>query len=160
MAYSYSHLFNIETIGLRFFTVYGPWGRPDMALFLFTNAILNNKPIQVFNNGDLYRDFTYIDDITNGLYKIISENTKNENKYKIYNIGNSKPIYLIDFIKEIEKCLGIKSKKEMMPMQKGDVYKTYADTSLLEKDYKYVPETTIQKGVSQFINWYKKYYLN
>ena len=158
MAYTYSHLFKIETIGLRFFTVYGPWGRPDMALFLFTNAMLNNQPISVFNNGLLSRDFTYIDDIVEGVSNTILKNSVNKNLSKIYNIGNSKPVKLLDFILEIENALSIKAEKNMLPMQLGDVYETYADTSRLKNDYDYEPSTDIKIGISEFINWFRKYY--
>ena len=158
MAHTYSHLYNIESIGLRFFTVYGPWGRPDMAMFLFTDAIMNNKPIKVFNKGMLSRDFTYIDDITHGVMSTILEDSKNKCLYKIYNIGNSSPVQLMDFIKSIENILGKESKKEMFPMQPGDVNKTWADVSKLQNDYDYKPKTPIEKGVSEFIDWYNKYY--
>jgi UDP-glucuronate 4-epimerase len=156
MAHTYSHLFDIQTIGLRFFTVYGPWGRPDMAMFLFTDAILKNKPIKVFNHGELYRDFTYIEDIVNGVLATIEK--PNQKKYAIYNIGNSKPIKLLDFVNEIESNLGIVAVKEMIPMQAGDVKKTYADVQDLVKDYNYQPNTDISIGVRQFIEWYKKQY--
>lgn len=160
MAHAYSHLFNIQTIGLRFFTVYGPWGRPDMAMFLFTDAILNEKPIQVFNNGNLSRDFTYIGDIVVGLSSIINSFKLNQIKdtYKIYNIGNSKPINLIDFISAIEKQTGKKAIKQMLPMQAGDVEKTWADVEELKKDFNYNPNTDINDGVEAFIKWYKQYY--
>lgn len=155
MAHTYSHLFNIETIGLRFFTVYGPWGRPDMAMFLFTDAILNDKPIKVFNNGELYRDFTYIDDIVEGIVATISSNVNK--KYSLYNIGNSKPVKLLDFIEEIEKCTGKKAIKEMCPMQPGDVEQTWADVDDLKNDFGYSPNTPIEYGINEFVAWYKKY---
>lgn len=159
MAYTYSYLYGFKTTGLRFFTVYGPWGRPDMAMFLFTDAIVKKEPIKVFNNGNLERDFTYIDDIINGVFKIIeSKKDSNGNIYKIYNIGNSKPVKLMEFITKIEEQLGIVAKKEMLPMQKGDVNRTWADISSLKDDFNYEPETTIAKGVEKFINWYKNYY--
>ena len=158
IAHSYSHLFNIETIGLRFFTVYGPWGRPDMALFLFTDALVKNKPIDVFNHGNLSRDFTYIDDIIEGVKNTLLLESKNKSDYKIYNIGNSRPVKLLDFILEIEKNLNKKAEKNMLPMQPGDVYKTFADTSNLEQDYNYKPNTTTEFGIKNFIIWYKKYY--
>ena len=158
MAYTYSHLFNIQSIGLRFFTVYGPWGRPDMAMFLFTDAILNNKPIKVFNNGQLYRDFTYIDDIVEGVVLTITEDAKDNTPYKIYNIGNSSPVKLLDFISEIEKCTGKIAQKEFLPMQAGDVEKTWADVSLIKEDFGYNPKTKIPEGIANFINWYKEYY--
>lgn len=157
MAHTYSHLYNIQTIGLRFFTVYGPWGRPDMAMFLFTDAILNNRPIKVFNNGELYRDFTYIDDIVKGVTATIEKpNTK---QYAIYNIGNSKPIKLLDFVNEIETNLSIVAEKEMLPMQAGDVQKTWADVTNLQKDYDYKPSTDVKTGVGYFIEWYRTFYL-
>jgi UDP-glucuronate 4-epimerase len=158
MAYTYSHLYNIETIGLRFFTVYGPWGRPDMAMFLFTDAIINDKSIKVFNNGDLSRDFTYVDDIVAGVLATILDDSKDTSLYKLYNIGNSNPVQLMDFIKSIENNLGLVSEKEMLPMQAGDVHKTWADVSRLQNDYNYKPNTSIEKGVEAFIDWYKMYY--
>lgn len=162
MAHTYSHLFGFRTTGLRFFTVYGPWGRPDMAMFLFTEAILNEKPIQVFNNGDLERDFTYIDDIVLGLMHIIEDKYTDAydatNNYHLYNIGNNKSEKLFDFIKTIEKHLGKKAIMEMKPMQPGDVKKTWADVSQLNQDYNYRPNTPIDIGIAQFIDWYKKYY--
>ena len=164
MAYTYSHLFNIPTTGLRFFTVYGPWGRPDMALFLFTKSIIENIPIKVFNNGDMYRDFTYIDDIVEGIIRILNITFSKENynskgvAYKIYNIGNSNPVRLVDFIKALEKELGKESIKEYLPMQPGDVYWTEADVSELVKSTGYKPNTTIDEGVRKFVDWYKMYY--
>ena len=158
MAYTYSHLYKFETIGLRFFTVYGPWGRPDMAMFLFTDAIINKNPVLVFNNGNLYRDFTYIDDIIVGIKNTLLEKSKNPSIYKIYNIGNSKPVKLLDFIDSIEKNLSIKAKKKMLPMQAGDVNKTWADVSRLQKDYNYEPNTSVDEGVEKFIKWFKSYY--
>lgn len=159
MAYTYSHLYDLSTVGLRFFTVYGPWGRPDMAMFLFTDAILNGRPIKVFNHGDLERDFTYIDDIISGIMKIVKHHSASAQKnYSLYNIGNSKPVKLMDFIEEIEEQLDIKAKKEMLPMQAGDVSRTWADVEALQRDYKYHPDTSIKKGIGEFIKWYKKYY--
>lgn len=157
MAFTYSHLYGFRTTGLRFFTVYGPWGRPDMAMFLFTDAIINNRPIKVFNNGVLERDFTYVDDIIKGVYQVIqkSEGTRG---HKLYNIGNSKPVKLLNFIKEIESQLGITAKKQMLPMQQGDVNKTWADVEGLQKNYGYSPSTPISEGVKNFIKWYKDYY--
>lgn len=161
MAYTYSHLYNLDTVGLRFFTVYGPWGRPDMAMFLFTNAITNGLPIKVFNHGKLERDFTYIDDIVNGIIKIINkEKTIQDQKYSLYNIGNSKPVKLLDFITEIEDNLGKKAEKKMLPMQPGDVERTWADVSQLNKDFDYNPTTSIKLGVAKFIEWYNSYYKN
>ncbi|MEX2567769.1 MAG: NAD-dependent epimerase [Cyclobacteriaceae bacterium] len=172
MAHTYSHLFGIPTTGLRFFTVYGPWGRPDMALFLFTKAILEHKPIQVFNYGEMKRDFTYIDDIIEGVIRVIDhppvENpnwdpvnpdpSSSKAPYKVYNIGNSNPVKLMDFIFAIEKALGMQSKKEMMPIQPGDVPATYADTSALENELGYKPATSIEYGIGEFIHWYRDYY--
>ena len=158
MAHTYSHLYGIETIGLRFFTVYGPWGRPDMAMFLFTDAIINNRTIKVFNNGNLSRDFTYIDDIISGVLNTLLEDSNDRSLYKLYNIGNSTPVQLMDFIKSIENNLGLVAKKQMLPMQAGDVHQTWADVSSLQKDYKYKPNTSVDKGVEAFIDWYKAYY--
>jgi UDP-glucuronate 4-epimerase len=162
IAHSYSHLYKIPTTGLRFFTVYGPWGRPDMAYFLFADAIVNNRPINVFNNGNMERDFTFISDIIDGILKIVIGPLKdrliNEKYYKIYNIGNNKSIKLSDFIDEIEKNLSIKSAKNMMAMQPGDVVKTWANVDQLIADYDYSPNTTINFGVEQFIKWYKEYF--
>ena len=156
MAYTYSHLYGIATTGLRFFTVYGPWGRPDMAMFLFTDAIINNKSIKVFNNGNQERDFTYIDDIVDGLVKVIESQPYTE--YALYNIGNSKPVNLLKFIKEIEQKIGKSAKKQMLPMQPGDVERTWADVESLKRDFGYQPETDISYGVEKFVNWYKSYY--
>lgn len=172
MAHCYSHLFNIPTTGLRFFTVYGPWGRPDMALFIFTKNILENKPIDVYNYGNMRRDFTYIDDIVEGIIKVLDnppEGNKNWNPekpdpsssvdpYKVYNIGNNSPVGLLDFIEAIEKNLGKKAEKNLMPMQAGDVSENMADVSGLIKDFGYKPSTPVEVGVKNFIDWYKKYY--
>jgi UDP-glucuronate 4-epimerase len=158
MAHTYSHLYGIETIGLRFFTVYGPWGRPDMAMFLFTDAILNNKPIDVFNNGNLSRDFTYIDDIVQGVVSTLLKDSKNSNLYKLYNIGNGKPVQLLDFIESLEKVLDITATKNMLPMQDGDVYQTFASTSKLEHDFEYKPQTKVDDGINEFVKWYKNFY--
>lgn len=161
MAHTYSHLFGMKTIGLRFFTVYGPWGRPDMAMFLFTDAILNNKPIKVFNNGNLSRDFTYIDDIIQGIIATLFRETQKDSKlYELYNIGNSKPVKLIDFVSEIEKSTGKSSIKEYLPMQSGDVEKTWADISDLKENFDYEPNTDISLGVKNFVDWYTDYYSN
>ena len=157
MAHTYSHLFNIPTTGLRFFTVYGPWGRPDMAMFLFTDAMVNNRSIKVFNNGNMERDLTYIDDIVKGVVKII-ENPRKEPLYKIYNIGNNNSVRLMDFIEEIENNLGVEAKKTMLPMQPGDVEKTWANVDELIEDHNYQPNTSIKLGVKLFIDWFKKYY--
>lgn len=162
MAHTYSHLFNLPTTGLRFFTVYGPWGRPDMAMFLFTDAILKGKPIQVFNHGEMERDFTYIDDIVTGVTHIINTPFEKRNttkdRYKLYNIGNNKSEKLMDFIEAIEESLGIEAQKEMLPMQPGDVSKTWANVDALVKDYSYSPNTPIKKGIAEFISWFKTYY--
>ena len=162
MAHTYSHLYGIRTTGLRFFTVYGPWGRPDMAMFLFTDAILKHKPIKVFNHGKLERDFTYIDDIAQGITQIVENKYTSEYNtdipYHLYNIGNSKSVKLLDFIEAIEDDIGLKASKEMMPMQPGDVEKTWADVSGLERDYNYRPNTPIKSGIQKFITWYKTYY--
>ena len=168
VAYTYSHLYGIPTTGLRFFTVYGPWGRPDMALFLFVRAILDNKPINVFNNGEMLRDFTYIDDIVEGVIRVIENPAKSPNKksslnptkapYKIYNIGNNNPVKLMDFIKAIENSLNKKFEINFMPLQPGDVPKTYANVDLLVKELDYKPNTPIQKGIDNFIKWYLQYY--
>ncbi|WP_347375014.1 NAD-dependent epimerase/dehydratase family protein [Aequorivita sp. Q41] len=158
MAYTYSHLFGIATIGLRFFTVYGPWGRPDMAMFLFTDAILNDKPIKVFNEGNLSRDFTYIDDIINGVVATMLTKRDEKPTHSIYNIGNSKPVKLLDFIEAIEKETGKVAQKNMISMQPGDVMQTWADTSALSKDFNYEPTTSIQDGIRSFVSWYKMFY--
>ncbi len=159
MAHTYSHLYDFKTTGLRFFTVYGPWGRPDMAMFLFTDAIIKGRPIKVFNNGELERDFTYIDDIVQGMVKIVNPVKENRSSnYSLYNIGNSKPVKLMDFIKEIEKQLGVEAKKEMYPMQPGDVSRTWADVDSLKEDFDYNPNTPVSKGVKNFISWFKNYY--
>lgn len=158
MAHTYSHLFGIKTIGLRFFTVYGPWGRPDMAMYLFTDAIFNDKPIKIFNEGNLSRDFTYIDDIVEGVTATLLQETEGAPLYELYNIGNSRPVKLLDFISEIEKVTGITAKKEYLPMQPGDVEKTWADVSGLEKSFGYKPSTSISTGVQNFIKWYREYY--
>ena len=158
MAHTYSHLYGLETIGLRFFTVYGPWGRPDMAYFLFTHAILKNRPIKVFNNGKLSRDFTYVDDIINGVVKTLIEDTKNKNKYKLYNIGNGNPVNLLDFIITIEHKIGLTAIKKMLPMQAGDVNTTFANTKNIEQDYNYCSQINIDDGIEKFVEWYKFYY--
>ncbi len=159
MAHTYSHLFGIKTIGLRFFTVYGPWGRPDMAMFLFTDAVFNDKPIKVFNEGNLSRDFTYIDDIVEGTAAaLLQENDSESPLYELYNIGNNQPVKLMDFISEIEKATGKTVTKNYLPMQLGDVEKTWADTSAFTQKYGYTPKTDVSTGVKQFVNWYKEFY--
>lgn len=173
MAHTYSHLFGLPTTGLRFFSVYGPWGRPDMALFLFTKNISEGKPIQVFNNGKMNRDFTYVDDIVEGVVRVIDnipagnsewsglnpDPSSSKAPYKVYNIGNSNPVNLMDFIEEIEKNLDIEAIKEFMPMQAGDVPMNYADVSDLSANLDYKPSTTIETGVKQFIQWYRNTYM-
>jgi len=155
MAHAYSHLFGIPSTGLRFFTVYGPWGRPDMAAFLFTDAILNGKPIQVFNQGDMYRDFTYVDDIVEGVVRVIDQAPLEKMPpAAVYNIGNSSPVKLMDFIEAIETALGKKAERELLPMQPGDVYKTYADVSDLQENFGYHPDTPVREGVKRFVEWY------
>jgi UDP-glucuronate 4-epimerase len=159
MAHTYSHLYNIPAIGLRFFTVYGPWGRPDMAMFLFTKNILEGKPIQVFHKGELLRDFTFIEDIINGIYSILKNNGLRQLKqFDIYNIGNGRPIKVLDFIIEVEKATGKKAIVDYRPMQEGDVLTTYASTKKLLYDFNYQPSTSIQDGVREFVSWYRKYY--
>ncbi|MBU1668246.1 NAD-dependent epimerase [bacterium] len=172
MAHTYSHLYDISTTGLRFFTVYGPWGRPDMAPFLFADAILNNRAIKVFNHGNMSRDFTYIDDIVDGIIKVIdnpAQANKNWNAnrpetnsssapYKIYNIGNNAPVNLMEFISEIETAIGTVAEKNFMEIQPGDVESTYADTSGLMNDFDYRPFTPLDKGVSEFVTWFKAFY--
>lgn len=156
MAYTYSHLYNLKVTGIRFFTVYGPWGRPDMAMFLFTDAIIKGNSIKVFNHGHLERDFTYIDDIVEGVSKIIMRSK--EGNFNLYNIGNSTPVKLLDFIEAIEKNLGRTARKEMLPMQQGDVYRTWANVDSLKEDYNYSPNTSIAEGVSRYVTWYCGYY--
>lgn len=172
MAHTYSHLFNLPTTGLRFFTVYGPWGRPDMAYFLFADSIMNGKKIKVFNHGKMKRDFTYIDDIVQGIINVIDhpatpvsnwdgklpDPSSSSAPYKIYNIGNNNPVELIEFIIEIEKNCGKEALIEMMDMQPGDVTTTWADVDDLINDFNYKPETTIHTGLKKFIAWYKEYY--
>ena len=172
VAHTYSNLFNLSTTGMRFFTVYGPWGRPDMALFLFTKAIINNETIEVFNNGQMLRDFTYIDDVVESIYRLISKPAKKINDFdksisdpskswcpfRIFNIGNSKATPLMEYISEIEKCLNKKAKIQFMPMQLGDVKATSSDIGLLEEWIDFKPSISIKDGVKNFINWYKDFY--
>lgn len=172
MAHTYSHLFGLATTGLRFFTVYGDWGRPDMALFLFTKAILEDKPIDVFNYGKMKRDFTYVGDIVEGVMRVIDNPPKGNSQwsgkcpdpssskapYKIYNIGNSSPVELMEFIEAIEKKLGKVAKKNMLPLQPGDVPATWADVSDLVSDMNYKPDTSIEVGIARFIEWYREFY--
>lgn len=173
MAHTYSHLFQLPTTGLRFFTVYGPWGRPDMALFLFTRAILAGQPIDVFNSGNMERDFTYVDDIVEGIVRLIPNNPKPDKNwsgdnpdpassfapYKIYNIGNNQPVELMKFIESIEKHIGKKADKNFMEIQQGDVPATYADVDDLMNDVGFKPNTSIDDGIGKFIKWYKDFYL-
>lgn len=154
MAQTYGRLYGINTTGLRFFTVYGPWGRPDMAPYIFMTAILKGEPINVYNNGDMSRDFTYIGDIVEGIVNIIHTEPNEVSECKIYNIGNGHPVNLMDFIAEIEEACGRKATKNMKPMQKGDVYKTYADTTLLAQDFNYKPKVNISEGIKHFYDWY------
>ena len=155
MAHTYASLYSIPTTGLRFFTVYGPWGRPDMAPMLFADAISEGRPIRVFNGGDLARDFTYIDDITEGVVRVVAGvPPTGEVPCKVYNIGCSTPVRLMDFISTMERAFGREAEKVMLPMQAGDVYQTYADTSLLERDYGYRPTTTLEEGLRRFVEWY------
>lgn len=174
MAHTYSHLYGIPATGLRFFTVYGPWGRPDMSPFLFADAILNGRPIKVFNHGDMWRDFTYIDDIVEGVLRVLDhvatpvtewdaqhpDPATSTASYRIYNIGNSQPIRLMDFIAAIEQACGHEAVKEFLPMQPGDVYQTYADTTLLQTEMGYKPCMDIVEGVRRTVEWYKEYYDN
>ena len=154
VAYSYSHLFRIPLTGLRFFTVYGPWGRPDMALFLFTDAILNDRPIDVYNHGKMKRDFTFIDDIIQGTIAALER----PSSFEIFNLGNSDPVELLDFIAAIEEGLGKKAKKNMMPIQPGDVPAIAADIEKSRALLGFDPKTTIREGISKFLAWYREYY--
>ena len=163
MAHCYSKLYGFQTIGLRYFTVYGPWGRPDMSPMLFANAMREDKPIKVFNNGDMIRDFTYIDDIAEGTiraidYTLDKSQCEHEVPYKIYNIGCSNPVKLMDFISEMETAYGKDAQKEFLPMQAGDVYQTYADCTELEKDMGYKPKVRLHEGIVKFMEWFKGYY--
>ena len=172
MAHAYSHLYSIPSTGLRFFTVYGPWGRPDMSPFLFTDAILHDRPIKVFNHGDMLRDFTFIDDIVEGVLRVIDrpaasnaawdaanpDPSTSSAPYRIYNIGNSQPVRLMDFIRAIEQACGKEAEKVFLPMQPGDVYQTNADTSALQRDMGYKPSKDIREGVQETVDWFRKYY--
>jgi len=172
MAHTYSHLYNVPTTGLRFFTVYGPWGRPDMALFKFTKAILEDKPIDVFNYGKHRRDFTYIDDIVEGVVRVIDNPAKSNPEwsgdqpdsatskapYQLYNVGNNQPVELMHYIGTLEKCLGKEAEKNMLPLQAGDVPDTYADVTDLVKDLGYKPDTSVEDGVARFVDWYRDFY--
>jgi UDP-glucuronate 4-epimerase len=172
MAHSYSHLYGLPTTGLRFFTVYGPWGRPDMALFLFTKAILEGRPIDVFNEGQMKRDFTYIDDIVNGVVRVCDTIPEPDAKwngddpdpatsagpYRVYNIGNNQPVELLRMIEVLEDALGRKAEKNLLPMQPGDVPATFADVDALHRDAGYSPSTSIEEGIPKFVEWYREYY--
>jgi len=172
MAHAYSHLYGMPVTGLRFFTVYGPWGRPDMAYFSFTKAITEGKPINIFNNGDMMRDFTYIDDIVEGVVRVIDiipngnsswsglkpDPSSSKAPYKIYNIGNNNPVKLLDFVKVLEKELGMEAVKNFLSMQPGDVYATYADVDDIAKDTGFRPSTTIEAGIKKFMQWYRAFY--
>ena len=160
MAHTYSHLYGIRTTGLRFFTVYGPWGRPDMAAFLFTKAIIEGESIKVFNEGNMSRDFTYVADVVEGVLKVLNQENEEITKdlFKIYNIGNNSPTRLLDFIKAIETALGKTAIKRLMPMQEGDMQTTFADISALKNDFNYQPKTTLITGVQSFVDWYQAYY--
>ena len=154
MAHTYSHLFGLHTTGLRFFTVYGPWGRPDMSPMLFANAILDDKPIPVFNHGDMQRDFTYVDDIVEGTLRVLDR----PQRYAIYNIGNHQPVGLLDYIAALERALGKKARLDMKPMQPGDVKATYADTAALSRAVGFTPSTTLEQGLQRFAAWFRQYY--
>lgn len=172
MAHTYSHLFGLPTTGLRFFTVYGPWGRPDMALFLFTKAILEGRPIQIFNHGQMQRDFTYVDDIVEGVVRVLDrvptgdegwssdapDPASSRAPYRVYNIGNNAPVELMHLVRTLESCLGMEAAKEMLPMQPGDVPATYADVDALVKDAGFKPATPIEVGVKRFVDWYRGFY--
>lgn len=172
MAHTYSHLYGLPTTGLRFFTVYGPWGRPDMALFLFTKAIIDGKPIKVFNYGNHRRDFTYIDDIVSGVLATLDNNAMADSDWsglspnpgsskapwKVYNIGAQKPVHLLTYIETLEKAIGKEAEKELLPMQPGDVPDTYADVEALVKDTGYRPTTSIETGINKFVDWYRDFY--
>lgn len=172
MAHSYSHLYGMPTTGLRFFTVYGPWGRPDMALFLFTEAILAGRPIDVFNEGRMRRDFTFVDDIVEGVIRVLDRTATADGAwsaespdpagstapYRVYNIGNDRPVELMDLISTLEDCLGQEAQKNMLPMQPGDVPETHADIDSLHRDTGFRPQTSIEDGVARFVEWYRSYY--
>jgi len=154
MAHAYSHLFGLHATALRYFTVYGPWGRPDMSPMLFANAILDDKPIPVFNHGDMQRDFTYVDDIVEGTLRVLER----PQRYAIYNIGNHQPVGLLDYIAALERALGKKARLEMKPMQPGDVKATYADTAALARAVGFAPSTTLEQGLQRFADWFRQYY--
>ena len=173
MSHSYSHLFNLPITVFRFFTVYGPWGRPDMALFKFTKAILNGEPIHVYNEGNMSRDFTYIDDLVQGVILLIDKSPASEKKqalgkndskspvapFRLVNIGSARPEKLVDFIAELEKCLGTKASQKLLPLQSGDVLSTWADNKLLTNMTGFSPEFSIEEGIREFVRWYREYYI-
>ena len=172
LAHTYSHLYDLPSTGLRFFTVYGPWGRPDMALFLFTKAMIEGRPIDVFNHGDMRRDFTYIDDIVEGVVRVADripqanpdapeaevDPSRGRAPYRVYNIGNNQPVELLRMIEVLERCLGRTARKNMLPMQPGDVRETFADIDALARDAGFRPETPIEEGIQRFVDWYREYY--
>ena len=172
IAHSYSHLYNLPSTGLRFFTVYGPWGRPDMALFLFTKSMIKGEKIDVYNNGNMVRDFTYIDDVVNSIIKVLEKPPKENSSleksglspenswapHKVFNVGNSKPIKLLDFLKVLEEILCVKANINYLPMQSGDVRATESDTTILEDYINYRPNTPIKNGIKEFVKWYKEFY--
>lgn len=158
MAYVYAHLYRLPTTGLRFFTVYGPWGRPDMAIFSFTKAILEGRPIDVYNHGDMKRDFTYVDDIVEGVVRVLDKVPAGDPPCKLYNIGNQQPVPLLDFIAALEKCLGKRAQRRLLPMQPGDVPATFADVEDLMRDVGFRPDTPIEEGIRRFTAWYREYY--
>lgn len=160
MAYTYSHLYGVPATGLRFFTVYGPWGRPDMAYFKFTYNILNDIPIKIYNHGNMKRDFTYVDDIVAGIELVLEKSPMSNASgdcYKLYNLGKGHPEKIMDFVTILEKILGKKAKKEYYPMQPGDVYQTYADIKDMEQDFGFFASTTLENGLKKFVTWYKQY---
>jgi len=161
MAHCYTHLYGFPSTGLRFFTVYGPWGRPDMAYFSFTDRIVKGESIRIFNNGDMWRDFTYIDDIVEGILNVLPNPpvpNGHGDRYKVYNIGNNRPERIMDYFAALEKALGMTAKKEFLPMQPGDVYQTYADVDDLMRDFDFKPSTPIEEGLRKFVGWYREYY--
>ncbi|WP_291318562.1 NAD-dependent epimerase/dehydratase family protein, partial [Desulfonatronospira sp.] len=172
MSHTYAHLYGLPCTGLRFFTVYGPWGRPDMALFLFTRAMLEDKPIDVFNHGRMQRDFTYIDDIVEGVVRVLDhppagnpdwdpkdpDPASSSAPYRLYNIGNNNPVQLMDFIQALENALGKKARKNLLPLQPGDVPSTYADVDDLVRDLDYKPETSVKEGIERFVKWYREFF--
>lgn len=161
LAHAYTHLYGFASTGLRFFTVYGPWGRPDMAYYSFAHSIVAKQRIKIFNNGDMWRDFTYIDDVVAALLKIIPSPPKNNehgDRYRVYNIGNNQPVRLSEFIETLEECLGQRAEKEYLPMQAGDVYQTYADVDDLVRDFDFKPDTPLREGLSAFVSWFRSYH--